>query len=172
MSHVTRMNALRHTYDWRLYRLQTNTIIHMCVDSETIICMCVDTIIYVNICSCKFCVDTSIGSPVYLHVWNDLWHDLSTSSYAYKWAIHFLIHMTYVWHDLRVTWPMCDMTYVWHDLRVTWPIDFLTYSFVWHDSFICVIWLIHMCDMTHSYAWHDSFVRVTWLIHTGGPIDF
>jgi len=36
---------------------------------------------------------------------------------------------------------------------------------VWHDSFICVTWLIHMCDMTHSYVWHDSFICVTWLIH-------
>ena len=36
---------------------------------------------------------------------------------------------------------------------------------VWHDSFICVAWLIHMCDMTHSYVWCDSFVCVTWLIH-------
>jgi len=29
---------------------------------------------------------------------------------------------------------------------------------LWHDSFICVTWLIHMCDMTHSYACHDSFI--------------
>ena len=26
--------------------------------------------------------------------------------------------------------------------------------------FICVTWLIHMCDMTHSYVWHDSFIRL------------
>jgi len=38
--------------------------------------------------------------------------------------------------------------------------------YVRHDSFICVPWLIRMCDMTHPYVWHDSFVRVTWLIHT------
>ena len=28
----------------------------------------------------------------------------------------------------------------------------MTHSYVSHDSFICVTWLIHMCDMTHSYA--------------------
>ena len=33
----------------------------------------------------------------------------------------------------------------------------MTHSYVWHDSFICVTWLIHMCDMTHSYVWHHSF---------------
>jgi len=27
---------------------------------------------------------------------------------------------------------------------------------MWHDSFIYVTWLIHICDMTHSYMWHDS----------------
>jgi len=41
----------------------------------------------------------------------------------------------------------------------------MTHSYVWHDSFICVTWLIHMCDMTHSHVWHDSFIYVTWLIH-------
>jgi len=43
---------------------------------------------------------------------------------------------------------------------------------VWHDSSICVTWLIHMFDvMTHSDVaqlirdvWHDTFICVTWLI--------
>ena len=35
---------------------------------------------------------------------------------------------------------------------------------VWKDSFMCVTWLIHVCDMTHSCVWHDSFIRMTWLI--------
>jgi len=39
----------------------------------------------------------------------------------------------------------------------------MTHSSVWHDSFICVTWLIHLCDMTHSSVWHDSFICVTWL---------
>jgi len=41
----------------------------------------------------------------------------------------------------------------------------MTYSYVWHDSSICVTWHIHTCDMTHPYVWHDSFIGVTWLIH-------
>ena len=41
----------------------------------------------------------------------------------------------------------------------------MTHSYVWHDSFTCVIWLIHMCAMTHSYVCHDSFTCVPWLIH-------
>ena len=66
---------------------------------------------------------------------------------------------------------MCDTTYsyVWHDsfICVTWLIHMcdLIHSCVWHDLFICVTWLIHMCDMTHSHVWRDSFICVTWLIH-------
>jgi len=41
----------------------------------------------------------------------------------------------------------------------------MTHSYLWHDSFTRVTWLIHTCDMTHSHVWHDSFTRVTWLIH-------
>jgi len=39
----------------------------------------------------------------------------------------------------------------------------MTHFFVWHDSFKCVTWLIHMCDMTHSYVSH--MLHVTWLIY-------
>jgi len=67
----------------------------------------------------------------------------------------------------------------------------MTHSCVWHGSFLCVTWLIHICDVTLSYVWrvswpsrveafacvtqricatwlilmwHDSFECVTWLI--------
>ena len=57
----------------------------------------------------------------------------------------------------HLTW----LIHVWHDsfICVTWLIHVcdMTHSYVWHDSFICVTWLIHICDVTHSYAWHDSF---------------
>ena len=55
---------------------------------------------------------------------------------------------------------VCDVTHssVQHD-------SYLTHSFVCHDSFGCVTWLILMCNMNHSYKWHDSLVRVTWLVH-------
>jgi len=38
-----------------------------------------------------------------------------------------------------------------------------------HDSFICVTWVVHMCDITRSYAWHDSFICVTWHVHSLYP---
>jgi len=57
-------------------------------------------------------------------------------------------------------WPTMAQSYVWHDffMCVTWLIH------VWHDSLVCVTWLSYMCGMTHSYVWHDSFTCVTWLI--------
>ena len=81
------------------------------------------------------------------------------------------IWMSYVTHTNVMT-PRVSrfMThaYVWHDsfICVTWLIHMcdMTHAYVWHDSFICVAWLIHMCDMTHAYVWHDSFICVPWLI--------
>jgi len=42
----------------------------------------------------------------------------------------------------------------------------------YRDSFKCVTWLIHMCDVTrtyvsvsHPYVSRDSFICVTWLVH-------
>jgi len=35
---------------------------------------------------------------------------------------------------------------------------------VTHNSFLCVTWLIHVCDMTHSYVRLGSFICVTWLM--------
>jgi len=41
----------------------------------------------------------------------------------------------------------------------------LLYQSLIRDSFMCVTWLIHLCDMTHSYVRYDSFVCVAWPIH-------
>jgi len=35
----------------------------------------------------------------------------------------------------------------------------MTLSYAWLDSFMCVTWLIHVCDMTHSCVWRDSFTN-------------
>jgi len=69
-----------------------------------------------------------------------------------------------------------------------WLTHTMTLLYMWHDSFIWVTWLIHMCDMTHSvwsrgfhsgrrgkhhhmwqicdvthsYVWCDSFICVSW----------
>jgi len=40
----------------------------------------------------------------------------------------------------------------------------MSHSYVWHDSFICVTWLIHMTHSAPCHS-HDSFICATWLIH-------
>jgi len=107
-----------------------------------------------------------------------VWHE---SFICVTWSIHMCdMDYPYVWHD----WSICvpGLIYMWRDLficeivypdvglccdalpvvvavYVTWRIHTcdISHSYVWHDSFICVTWLIHM--------WHDSFICVTWLFH-------
>jgi len=43
---------------------------------------------------------------------------------------------------------------------------------------VCVTWLVYECDMTHScgvthsWVWHDSFVSVAWLVHECGSMTW
>ena len=106
------------------------------------------------------------------------------------------------WSCICVTWLIhtWDMTHscVWHDShrissKEPWFANFvmmylceITYLYLRHDSFTCVIWCMHLCDMpstpsseprcacsmimqlcdmTYSYVWHDSFICVTRLFH-------
>ena len=89
----------------------------------------------------------------------DVWHVSILSEYD-------LTHL-HVWHDsfVRVISPlflMCDMTqsYLW-----TW-LAAATIS----KSHVCLLvytfsaLLLVIRDTTHSYVWHDSFTSVTWLL--------
>ena len=96
-----------------------------------------------------------------------------------------MIFLTIVW----VTWLICifDMTllYVWRDslicsyngllaantitfLMIGWVKQLLYFIYILRDSFICVTWLIHMCDVTYSYAIKEGLdfvwtnVRIHW----------
>jgi len=98
-----------------------------------------------------------------------VWHD---SFVCVTWLIRMRDSFT------RVTWriDMCDKT---DRYQINKPKEMKkvkrdeesqkrrhsAYACVWHDSFMCVTWLIHVCDVTHSCVWRDSFMCVTWLIH-------
>jgi len=73
-----------------------------------------------------------------------------------------IIVTSHCWMSLE--WVLNESTLTHECPRVNRRAFSGTHSYVWHDSCICVTWLIHMCDMTHSYVWHDSFICVTWLI--------
>jgi len=82
-----------------------------------------------------------------------------------------LIHRnSCIWVILWQTEFLCRNSDVFLCMSLPWPIHMkssvTTHSYVWHDSFICVTWLIHACDMTHSYVCHDSSYVFVW--HAGG----
>jgi len=93
-----------------------------------------------------------------------------TYSYMCDMTYSYMCDMTYSYVK-RSTWtiPMCATWLIIFSRRVTAlvlrRVPLMSHSYVWHDSFICVTWLIHMCDMTHSYVWHAPFVSATWLIY-------
>jgi len=113
----------------------------------------------------------------HLCVWHDpfmcvTWliriHDMP---HSYAWHASFmcvtrLIHMcdvnnSHVWHDSTTRTDLSLSTAcVWHD-SFRWG----THSYEFHDSFLCVTWPIHMCDMIYLNVGHDSFICVTWFIH-------
>jgi len=125
---------------------------------------------------------------IYVMTYSYVWHD---AFICMTWLIHVMMYScvkhvcdmahSYVWHPHSCAWH--PHSYVWHDSfiyeacmcvcvcvcvcvcapRVDRHATILIC--VWHDSFVCVTWLIHMCDMTHLYVWHDSSICVTRRIH-------
>jgi len=112
------------------------------------------------------------------HVTHTNWqcHAAHLNEVYVKWLTHSQISSGII--PVTVTWPMwhesCDMTHVtwllWHDAYD------MTHAFAWHDSYIFVKRLTHICDMlirtcdmpylwrahlrvlTHSCVWHDSSI--------------
>jgi len=66
-------------------------------------------------------------------------------------CVTWLIH---IWHALAHA--HAQYVYMWRELKSS-----ELFSYVWHDSFICVTRLIHLCDMTRSHMCHDSCIRHT-----------
>jgi len=84
-------------------------------------------------------------------------------------AVIYMTH-SFVWHvscECMYEWvmPHIRMSHGTHMDNLPIRAVATAIATMWRDKFICVTWLIRMCDMTHSYVWHDSFICVTWLIH-------
>ena len=121
-------------------------------------------------CVCLFARDREKESgSAHEYVMSHGW--ISHISHAQAWVLS-QIWMSHVTHEneschayeiIRMS-PGNHMNDLCCAYLGTWmtPLSF----YARHDSFICVTWLIYMCDMTHSYTWYDdSFLCVTWLIH-------
>ena len=67
-------------------------------------------------------------------------------------------HGTQEWapeHSMMSSFMLFMKTLVCHDV----------FKRAWHDSYICVTWLIHICNTTYVFAWCDSLIWVEWLIY-------
>jgi len=131
-------------------------------------CVCMRVCAWVCVCVCV-CVCVFVCATV--HLCNACTHMCDmTHSYMERDSficVTWLIHMThsFLWHD---SIHICDMTQSSRHTYMCCVVRPCTnkepaHTHVWHASFICGMWLMHMCDMTHSY---DAFTCVTWLIHT------
>ena len=103
-----------------------------------------------------------------------------------------------VWHNSRIcitglhaswVWDRVLRWHVWHVTKClmsgesSWAgppsyrrAEYDSCRCVWHESFMRVTWLLHMCNMTLSHVWHVSKIRVsqliciTWL-HAARPLQ-
>jgi len=114
-------------------------------------------------------------------VWDDfpLWHDSFTCA---TWLLH-MCDMTHPFVSRCSFICFTRLTYmkIIFNTNAHWirSLRRLPPACVWHDSFICVTWLMHTCDMTQhdsfsdrlihvrdmTHLWCDSFIRVKWLFH-------
>jgi len=114
-------------------------------------CMCVCVSVYVRLCD--------------HNMWHDnMWHDVFL--YGHNSVLQYMTRHIPMWTRLS---PMCVMVaqYVtWLSPKTTCDTTIwdTTYSHMWHDSVLYVLWLSPMCGNSFlciTYMWHDSF-RESW----------
>jgi len=92
---------------------------------------------------------------VTLYVWFHMCYFICVISYVWLYMCDFICVISYV--RLCVWFHMCDfirvISYVFYRRRcVTHThVSRVRHSDVWHNSFICLTWLIHLC-VTHTHV--------------------
>ena len=106
------------------------------------------------------------------HIWihTPICHATHTNE-SFEWHMNKSVsHVTHTKESVKrdcILW--LDDSWLYPGLRPL-RVCGMTHLYVWHGTFICVTWHIHMCGMiscamTHSYVWCDLFFDVTWLIY-------
>jgi len=155
------LDPLNHSYAWHdpfiwdMTRLYQTWLIHMRHDS--------------------FVWDMTHSYETWLiHMRHD--HDSSIWDMTHSYET-WLIRMRHDSFVCATTLPLAATTEeLYVDIVVAVHVPDIIHSYVWHDSFICVTWLIYIfdrtqlsfwtwlsrkCDVTYSSVWHDSIVSVT-----------
>jgi len=149
---------------WLIPYMWHDTFINMNESAQTNLLCHTPVALYAGHMSTIKCVTWLIHmcDMTHSYVWPDSFH-ICDMTHSYIWMSRHrqICCVTHLWHFMQA---ICQHSKVWHDsfICVTWLIHMydMTYSYVWHDSFICVTWLIYMCYMTHPYMWNDSIIHM------------
>jgi len=131
MSHMWKSHVAHDNESWHSYEPQH----YSTTDTQWVMSHTRDwAIIHIQDCvTCEW-VMTLIWDTTHSHVWHD--SGLLDHGRAMR-------HVSHMWLSHYTHTGQCHM-WMSHDTHTG------------HDSFTCVTWLIHICDMTHSHVWHDS----------------
>jgi len=117
---------------------------HSCVRHDSFKCMQMCDLTHSNVCHDSFhsvMCDMTHSNTVHIFVFLYVWHHSPTV--RLKSFICVTRHR-YV----------CDMTHPYVTCRS--HVRDVTHTLAWHDSFICVTWLIHIRDRTNLYARYNT----------------
>jgi len=147
MSHSTRNICVPLACVWHDSLICVTWLIHVCDMTHSYVCI----------------MNYSYTTHSFIRLW------LSVTSRS---TPNIRVPFACVWHDslMCVTWLIlvCDLThsyvcdmkhwYMTHSCICLW----LRWRHALLQTYVC---LLHVCDMTRSCVWHDSFLYVTWLTH-------
>jgi len=164
MSHVAHMKESWHTYERVTSQIWVSRFAHMRWCREKVKgCM-----------TCRNEVKVHMSHGTHMKEW---WH-------TYEWVTshicEVMVHISHGTH-MKESWHTCEWVTSHTCVRRIAQTNRthvceVTHSYVCHDSFIWVPWL--MCTLTHvyldfittchdfTYVWRDSFVRVSFVRHT------
>jgi len=88
------------------------------------------------------------------------------------WLIYMSRHCWWVWHDSSSGWQDV-FTCVTHAIArfVTVRGCDINRSWVWHDSFTSVTWLVHTCHTRSKSCCSWQFVNVAWVVYMVRELD-
>jgi len=147
MSHVTRKNESCYTQEWVMLHARMSHVTHMNESSHAV------------------AHGAELWREEETHTFFVRKHE-NVSFHTYEWV------MSHVWMSHVTHMNGSCQTYEWvmshirmrHVTRMNESCHtYERWTMLHHSQHTSLIWLL---DMTNSYVWHDSFIRVTWLLHT------
>jgi len=97
---------------------------------------------------------------IYIYMYICVWLYIYTDVYVYIVCIYIYVY-TYIYIHIYI--HMHIYIYVYTNTYRWWT----RHPCVCHSTMQQWLeWLIHICHISYSCVWHDSFIRLTWLLRT------